>query len=155
MDNNNIHISIISPVYQAENLVDKLVERLILSVSKLTDNFEIILVEDCGPDNSWKKIQENCQKHSVVKGIKLSRNYGQQHAIQAGLDAATGEYVVTMDCDLQDQPEEIPKLLSEYNQGSNELVYGRRVDRKSPNSEKAGTSLYYKFSKFNKYKYNK
>ena len=75
---NEVEISIVSPVYRAEGLVDLLVERIIAAVSKLTDSFEIILVEDCGPDNSWKKIQENCVKHQNVKGIKLSRNYGQQ-----------------------------------------------------------------------------
>ena len=142
MDSNNIHISIVSPVYKAENLVDKLVERLILSVSKLTDNFEIILVEDCGQDNSWKKIQENCQKHSVVKGIKLSRNYGQQHAIQAGLDAAKGEYVVTMDCDLQDQPEEIEKLLNKAKDGY-EIVVASRKNRQDDFLKKFLSRIFY------------
>ena len=70
---------------------------------------KIILVENCGSDNSWDKILENCTKNSKVKGIKLSRNCGQQHAIQAGLDASKGDFIVSMDCDLQDQPEEIIK----------------------------------------------
>ena len=98
--NSTIEISIISPVYKAENLIDKLVERIIESVSKLTDNFEVILVEDNGPDNSWKKIKENCTKYPFVKGIKLSKNCGQQHALQAGLDASKGKYVITMDLSL-------------------------------------------------------
>ena len=99
-----IEISVISPVYKAETLIDKLVERIAAAVSKLTDSYEIILVEDCGPDNSWKKILENCEKYPFVKGVKLSRNFGQQHAIQAGLDLSKGEYVITLDCDLQDRP---------------------------------------------------
>jgi dolichol-phosphate mannosyltransferase len=137
-----IEISIVSPVYRAESLVDKLVERTMNSVSKLTNNYEIILVEDCGPDNSWKKIQENCTKHSVVKGIKLSRNYGQQHAIQAGLDASKGKYVITMDCDLQDQPEEIEKLLSKAKEGF-EIVVASRKNRQDDFFKKFLSRIFY------------
>lgn len=137
-----IEISIVSPVYKAENLVDKLVERIINSVSKLTDSYEIILVEDCGPDDSWKKIQENCNKHLVVKGIKLSRNYGQQHAIQAGLDASSGKYVITMDCDLQDQPEEIGKLLSKAKEGY-EIVVASRKNRQDDLFKKFLSKIFY------------
>jgi len=103
----NPKISIVSPVYRAEPIVDKLVERIATEVSKISTDFEIILVEDCGPDASWDKIQENCKKFPYVKGIKLSRNFGQQHAMQAGLDASTGDFIVTLDCDLQDKPEEM------------------------------------------------
>ncbi|MGB0887834.1 MAG: glycosyltransferase family 2 protein [Vicingaceae bacterium] len=139
---NNPHISIVSPVYRAESLVDKLVERIISSVSRLTNNYEIILVEDCGPDNSWKKIQENCKKHSFVKGVKLSRNYGQQHAIQAGLDVSKGDYVVTMDCDLQDQPEEIEKLLSKAKEGF-EIVVASRKNRQDDFFKKFLSRIFY------------
>jgi polyisoprenyl-phosphate glycosyltransferase len=140
--NKDIHISIVSPVYKAENLIDKLVERLIDAVSKLTDSYEIILVEDCGPDSSWKKIQQNCQKYQTVKGIKLSRNYGQQHAIQAGLDASKGEYVVTMDCDLQDQPEEIEKLLTKAKKGF-EIVVASRKNRQDDFFKKFVSRVFY------------
>jgi len=137
-----IHISIVSPVYRAENLIDKLVDRIINSVSKLTDNYEIILVEDCGTDNSWKKIQENCEKHSCVRGVKLSRNYGQQHAIQAGLDLSRGDYVITMDCDLQDQPEEIEKLLSKAKEGY-EIVVASRKNRQDDFFKKFLSRMFY------------
>ena len=124
----DIEISIVSPVYKAENIIDALVDRILSAVSKITDNYEIILVEDCGPDNSWQKILDNSKKNPHVKGIKLSRNYGQQHAIQAGLDASKGKYVVTMDCDLQDQPEEIEKLLNKAKEGF-EIVVASRKNR--------------------------
>ena len=137
-----VEISIISPVYRAESLVDKLVERIISSVSKLTDSYEIILIEDCGPDNSWKKIQENCNKHTQLKGIKLSRNYGQQHAIQAGLDASIGKYVITMDCDLQDQPEEIEKLLTKAKEGY-EIVVASRKNRQDDFFKKMLSRIFY------------
>ena len=139
---NEVEISIVSPVYRAENLVDKLVERIMNSVSKLTNNYEIILVEDCGPDNSWRKIQENCSNYSQVKGIKLSRNFGQQHAIQAGLDASVGKYVVTMDCDLQDQPEEIEKLLSKAKEGF-EIVVASRKNRQDDFFKKFLSRVFY------------
>lgn len=74
-------LSIVSPVYRAEKIIPELVSRIIQSVSKITDNFEIILVEDCGPDNSWEAIQIECAKDTRVKGIKLSRNIVQHYAI--------------------------------------------------------------------------
>jgi dolichol-phosphate mannosyltransferase len=138
----NVHISIVSPVYRAENLVDKLVERIVSSVSQITDSFEIILVEDCGPDNSWQKIVENCKKNPKVKGIKLSRNYGQQHAIQAGLDASKGEYVITMDCDLQDKPEEIYKLYNKAKEGY-EIVCASRQNRQDDFFKKILSRIFY------------
>ena len=137
-----IEISIVSPVYRAENLVDKLVERIVASVSKLTDSYEIILVEDCGPDNSWKKIQENCKNNSNIKAIKLSRNYGQQYAMQAGLDASKGKFVVTMDCDLQDQPEEIEKLLKKCKDGF-DIVVASRKNRQDDAFKKMLSKLFY------------
>lgn len=121
-------ISVISPVYQAEPIISILVERIQVALRKITDNFEIILIEDYSKDNSWGRIVENCKKFENVKGIKLSRNYGQQHAIQAGLDASSGEYVITMDCDLQDQPEEIYKLYEKTKQGY-EIVVASRQNR--------------------------
>lgn len=138
----SVHISVVSPVYRAENLVDKLVDRMVASVSQITDSFEIILVEDCGPDNSWQKIVENCTKNPKVKGIKLSRNYGQQHAIQAGLDASCGEYVITMDCDLQDKPEEIYKLYNKAKEGF-EIVCASRQNRQDDWFKKILSRIFY------------
>lgn len=137
-----VQISIVSPVYRAENLVDKLVARMIESVAKITDSYEIILVEDCGPDNSWNKIVENCNKNSKVKGIKLSRNFGQQHAIQAGLDASRGKYVITMDCDLQDKPEEIYKLYNKALEGF-EIVVASRKNRQDDFFKKILSRIFY------------
>lgn len=121
-------ISIVSPVYRAEPIVDKLVGLIKSEVSKITADFEIILVEDHGPDNSWNKIVENCQSDKRVKGIKLSRNFGQHYAITAGLDHATGEWVVVMDCDLQDKPEEIIHLYNKAMEGF-DVVLARRENR--------------------------
>src|ERR1700744_1679973 len=106
-------ISVVSPVYKAEKIVDELVRQLTAELQKITDDYEIVLVEDCGPDNSWEKIKANCAADKHVKGIKLSRNFGQHHAITAGLDHCTGEWVVVMDCDLQDKQQEIGRLYQE------------------------------------------
>src|SRR4051812_11330545 len=100
-------LSIVSPVYKAEKIVDELVKQVTEEVSKITSDFEIILVEDGSVDQSWQAIERNCIKDKRVKGVKLSRNFGQHYAITAGLSNTKGEWVVVMDCDLQDNPSEI------------------------------------------------
>lgn len=104
--------SIVSPVYRAEQIVPELVRRIRAAVETITQDYEIILVEDGSPDNSWQAIAAESKKEARVKGIQLSRNFGQHYAITAGLDHTNGEWVVVMDCDLQDQPEEDCFLIS-------------------------------------------
>lgn len=123
-----IEISIISPIYKAGNIVDKLVEEIIKSVSEITSNYEIILVEDGSPDNSWEKIEENCKKNGKVKGVKLSRNFGQHFAITAGLTVSKGENVIVMDCDLQDNPKYIIDLVNKAKLGF-DIVYTSKLER--------------------------
>jgi dolichol-phosphate mannosyltransferase len=115
-------MSIVSPVYMSACIVDELVKQIKEEVSKITDNFEIILVEDGSPDQSWQRIEKNCEDDKRVKGIKLSRNFGQHYAIAAGLAESYGEYVIVMDCDLQDNPKYIPDLLSKSREGF-DIVY--------------------------------
>ena len=122
-------ISVVSPVYRSEKIVDELVKRLSESLSKITENYEIILVEDGGGDSSWKKIEENCYRDKRVKGIKLSRNFGQHYAITSGLSMASGNIIVIMDCDLQDDPDHINKLLDEFGKGY-DVVFTKRIGRK-------------------------
>lgn len=121
-------LSIVSPVYKAEKIVDELVRRISEEAGKITADFEIILVEDCGPDNSWGKIEENCKKDSKVKGIKLSRNFGQHYAITAGLSVSKGDYIIVMDCDLQDDPIYFHALLEKVKEGF-EIVYTYKMQR--------------------------
>jgi len=121
-------ISIVSPIYRAENIVEELVRQIIKSVEPLTSDFEIVLVNDASPDHSWMKIWEICRKDSRVKGINLSRNFGQHYAITAGLSYASGEWIVVMDCDLQDRPDEIPNLYAKALEGW-DIVYARRMER--------------------------
>ncbi len=96
---NKPYISIISPVYQAEEILEELVKKITNSLNEITADFEIILIEDSSPDNSWDKIIEICSNNPLVKGIKLSRNFGQHNAVSAGLEYANGNIFVFMDCE--------------------------------------------------------
>lgn len=120
------HISVVIPEYCGENMIHELVSRIKASLEKITSAFEIILVNDASPDNSWMRIVEECNSDLRVKGLNLSRNFGQQYAITAGLAYTNGEWVVVMDCDLQDVPEEIPSLYVKAQEGY-DIVIARRV----------------------------
>ena len=136
-------ISIVSPVYKAENIVADLIKRVVIEVSKITDDFELILVEDGSPDKVWQKIEQQCQLDKRIIGIKLSRNFGQHYAITAGLDFASGDWIVVMDCDLQDQPEEIVKLLSKAQEGF-DIVLAQRENRQDSFFKKTYSKLFYR-----------
>ncbi len=120
--------SIVSPVYKAEKIVPELVRRIKESVGAITNEYEIVLVCDGSPDNSWLSIKEECKKDNRIKGINLSRNFGQHYAITAGMRYAKGDWMVLMDCDLQDRPEEIPRLYAKALEGY-DIVQSRRVHR--------------------------
>ena len=137
-----VHISIVSPVYKGENIVEELVKKIKQSVSLLTDDFEIILVNDFSPDNSWSKILQECEKDRRVKGINLSRNFGQHLAITAGLNYAKGDWMVVMDCDLQDRPDEIPNLYKKAQEGW-DIVYARRFQRQDKLLKRISSSFFY------------
>jgi polyisoprenyl-phosphate glycosyltransferase len=136
-------ISVVSPVYAAEAVVEQLVAEIIRAVTPITQQFEIILVEDRGPDNSWQKIRSLCAADSRVKGIRLSRNFGQHYAITAGLDKSRGEWVVVMDCDLQDRPDQIVHFYNKALEGY-QVVQGRRVTRQDNFFKRSFSWLFYK-----------
>jgi dolichol-phosphate mannosyltransferase len=121
-------ISVLSPVYMGEESVSELVDRVRQAVERVTIDYEIILVEDGSPDNSWRRIELACRQDQRVRGIRLSRNFGQIYAITAGLAAATGKYVVVLDCDLQDDPIYIPDLYWAAQRGF-DIVYTRKRRR--------------------------
>lgn len=148
MNSGSPHISIISPVYNGEFLLDELVNRLMANLKNITDNFEIILVEDGSPDDSWNKILEHSKKDARVKGIKLSKNFGQHHAISAGLDTSTGEWVIVMDCDLQDRPEEILRLYETASKNNFHIVLAQRVVRKDSFIKTLFSRIFYSILSF-------
>jgi len=117
------HLSVVIPVYKAEKCLEKLYSRLIIALSTITEDYEIILVEDCGEDRSWEIICELSLRDERVKGIQLSRNFGQHAATLCGVSRAKGEWIVTMDDDLEQRPEDLPTLLQKAQQGYS-LVYG-------------------------------
>jgi glycosyltransferase involved in cell wall biosynthesis len=117
------HISVVIPVYRSDDCLHELYCRLKASVETVTEDFEVIMVEDCGGDRSWDVISELSRIDQRVKGIQLSRNYGQHNALLCGIRAAQSEIIVTMDDDLQHPPEEVPKLLDKLAEGY-DIVYG-------------------------------
>ena len=136
-------LSIISPIYQAEAFLRELVGRIRQVIPGIADSCEIILVDDGSSDNSWAIIEELSESHSEIKGIKLSRNFGQHYAITAGLDAAKGGWIVVMDCDLQDRPEEIPNLLAKTKEGF-DVVLARRVNRQDGFTKRLSSKIFYR-----------
>jgi len=136
------HISVVIPVYRAESCLEELYRRLKAALEPLTADFEIMLVEDCGGDRSWPLIVELAQRDPRVKGIQFSRNFGQHYGITAGLDRCNGDWVVVMDCDLQDRPEEIPRLYAKAQEG-HEIVVARRGKRSDPLLKRFSSWLYY------------
>lgn len=136
-------LSIVSPVYRGEKMVHELVRRIVESVSLITQDFEIILVNDCSPDYSWNEILKECANDKRVKGINLSRNYGQPSAIAAGMQYTKGHWVVVMDCDLQDRPEEIVQLYNKAQEGY-DIVLGLRVERHDSFLKKMSSTVFNK-----------
>ena len=117
MTKKDIYLSIVSPVYLAEKSIDELVVKIKETLLTITDDFEIVLVDDGSYDNSWIKIANHCKTDPRVKGIKLSRNFGQHYAITAGLKNSEGNYVIVIDCDLQENPKYIKDLIIKKDEG--------------------------------------
>jgi dolichol-phosphate mannosyltransferase len=122
------HLLVVIPVYQARDCLAELYRRLTQALEPLTPDFEIVLVEDGDDDGSWEAIATLAGNDSRVKGISLSRKFGHHFAITDGLDHVVGDWVVVMDCDLQDQPEEIGKLYRKAQEGY-DIVFARRQER--------------------------
>lgn len=136
-------ISVVVPIYGCRAALEELYRRLTESVSKITDDYEIILVNDACPQNSWEIIEELCKRDKKVKGVEMARNFGQMKAITAGLDVSKGDWVVVMDCDLQDRPEEIINLYNKAQEGY-DVVFARRAQRKDSPMKVFVSEVFYK-----------
>lgn len=136
-------VSIVIPVYGGEPFLEELHRRVTESLASIPGEHEIILVEDCGRDHSWEGIERLATIDPTVRGIQFSRNFGQHAGITAGLDLARGAWVVVMDCDLQDRPEEIPRLFAKAQEGF-EVVVARRRIRKDSWVKRASSRLFYR-----------
>jgi len=137
-----IDISVVIPIYRNEPFINDLYSRLTANLSAITADFEIIFVDDGSPDNSWDIITGLAEKSPRVKGIRFSRNFGQHIAITAGVEYATGDWIVVMDGDLQDRPEEITDLYNKALEGY-DVVFARRHMRKDTFSRKICSRMFY------------
>ena len=136
------HISVVSPIYRAENIVEKLVDEIQKVMEPLNVTYEIILVDDRSPDNSWQVMKQLSSNFPEVKSIRLSRNFGQHPAIMAGLSFAAGDWIVVMDCDLQDQPKEIKRMYAKAIEGY-DMVLAKRQKRKDGFFKKMSSIFFY------------
>lgn len=119
----SVHLSVVVPVYRSKATLPELHRRLVAALQHVQPDFELILVEDCGGDDSWQVIDALARSDRRVRGLRLARNYGQHNALLCGIRAACGALIVTLDDDLQNPPEEIPKLLAKLSEGY-DVVYG-------------------------------
>lgn len=138
----SIFLSVIVTVYRAERTLPELLRRLCSVLGRLQRPYEIVLVDDRSPDDSWAVIEQMASQQPSLIGVRLSRNFGQHYALTAGLDLAHGEWTVIMDCDLQDQPEDIPRLLERANQGY-EIVLARRIGKPDGRLRSFGSAMFY------------
>lgn len=134
-------LSVVIPVYRSEGSLDDLWTRLRAALEKITPHWEIVFVEDCSPDGVWAKIERIAASDGRVRPFQLMRNYGQQRAIQFGLSQSEGDYVVTMDDDLQHRPEEIVTLLTALEASRADVVIGRYREKKHGLVRRIGTRV--------------
>ncbi|WP_245804806.1 glycosyltransferase family 2 protein [Halobacillus hunanensis] len=136
-------ISVVVPIYGCDGCMHELCSRIQQTMAHMSMNYEILLINDASPDQSWGTIQQLSESNPHIRGFDLSRNFGQHRAITAGLDLTRGDYVVVMDCDLQDQPEEIEKLYKKALEGY-EVVFATRVVRQDGFFKRLSSKLFYK-----------
>jgi len=125
-----VRISVVSPVYGCKGCLEELVDGIAASVGSLSETFEVILVDDGSPDGAWARIRELAPTRPWLRGLRLARNFGQHSAISAGIEHARGEWVVVMDCDLQDPPSAIPDLYRKAVAEGHDVVFAQRRNRK-------------------------
>jgi glycosyltransferase involved in cell wall biosynthesis len=140
-------ISVVLPVYRTASCVPELFERLQAALSTVSEDYELIFVDDGSPDDAWALISGLAAREHRVKAIRLSRNFGQHPAISAGFEHASGDAIVLMDADLQDRPEDIPKLLGML-RDEVDIVYTVKTGPTEPLLTRLTSRIYhYVFSK--------
>ncbi len=134
-------ISVVVPAYGCESCLEPLYEALAPVLAQISEAFEIVMVDDHSPQGDWAVITRLAAKDPRVRGVKLTRNFGQHNAIAAGLAEADGDWVVVMDCDLQDRPAEVARLYAKALEGF-DCVFGRRIDRVDPRGKVAVSRVF-------------
>ena len=135
-------ISVVAPLYNGKSFIDELIGRLGDALSSITERYEIILVDDGSTDGSWSRIDEAGRSDRRVRAIRLSRNFGQHPAITAGIDHTLGDWIVVMDGDLQDRPEDIPGLHKTALDGKFDMVVARRMQQGISTPKKLSSVLF-------------
>ena len=136
------HLSVVIPVFNESSLVQELISRVKSNTILITEDFELIIVDDGSMDNTWELIEIEANRENRVKGVKFSRNFGHHYAITAGLHSATGDWVVVMDGDLQDRPEVIPELYKKAVSGF-DVVFVSRQNRPEKLYYRIAQKLFY------------
>ena len=139
---NNIELSVIVPLYNEEESLIELSEWIINVCQEHNISFELFFIDDGSTDSSWEVIHSIAEKDTRIKGISFRRNYGKSAALNTGFSKATGNVVITMDADLQDNPNEIPELMKMITQDGFDIVSGWKKDRRDPISKTIPTKLY-------------
>lgn len=137
-------ISIVSPVYGCASCLEELVDRIATALARRPEQFEVILVDDRSRDGAWARITELAANRPWLRALRLSRNFGQHQAILAGLQASRGDWVVVMDCDLQDSPAAIPALLAHAEAQALDFVVALRQHRKDRWHKRLASAMFYR-----------
>jgi polyisoprenyl-phosphate glycosyltransferase len=143
MQGPRVHLSVVVPVYGCRSCLHALHERLSATLAQVTAAYEIVFVDDGTQDGTWAVLRALARADPAVRAIRLSRNFGQQAAIVAGLEHATGRHVAVMDCDLQDPPEVLATMYGRAIEGF-PVVYGARVRHGTPAFRRAAAWCYAK-----------
>ena len=139
-------LSIVIPVYRSAQTLESLVDRLLPVLEQLDRSYEIVFVDDGSPDNSWAKLQQLQARYpDRIVAIQLMRNYGQHNALMCGFRHSQGDFVITMDDDLQNPPEEIARILAEIERKDLDLVYGNYDQKKHGSCRNLGSWLVNRF----------
>lgn len=138
--------SVIIPLFYDAQVIKPLCNRLIPVMNKITENYEILFIDDGSKDQTWQTVLESKEIIPQITAIKLARNFGQQNAIAAGLDNAVGDIVIIMDSDLQDKPEDIPLLLNAMEREGKDMAIAKWISRKESFKKKFFSKVFHKFS---------
>ena len=137
-------LSVIVPLYRESlHLADTLTE-IILTLDTLATDYEVILVDDGSPDDTWRAIMEQCKHYPSVKGIRLSRNFGKEAALAAGLEHADGSAIIVMDGDLQHPPALIPKMVDHWQKGADVVEAVKEHRGRESGYSRARAQIFYK-----------
>lgn len=148
MSKNEMELSIVIPVFNDQEVLDELNKRLKDALKSITEFYEVIFVDDGSTDNSFRDLKQLQSLDSRIKILKFTRNFGQQNSIAAGLAYALGNYVVLMDSDLQDRPEDICQLINRMEEADTDMAIARWITRKDSFLKKSASKLFFFVSRY-------